>query len=172
MLSDKIDHSKAIEYLNLCKEEIIDPFLKNLDGQKKLELKLSGLGVMNDNPQKANVLFAKIECPEFQEICNQIMKFYVDKMLVAKEYDQVKLHVTLMNTVFIMRKKPKDPEEPKKKRKRQNLKFDATKILEKYGDYHFGTFELQEIHLSSLSKVRDDGFYKPSAVIKIPVNEQ
>lgn len=166
ILSDKIDHQKAIEYLNQCKEEIINPFF-SADLNKKLEMKLAGIGVMNSDPKKANVLFARIECEEFQTMCNQIMEFYVDKMLLAKEYDRVKLHVTLMNTVFIMRKKPRGPEEPKKKKKRQDLKFDATKILEKYGDYDFGTFELAEIHLSSLSKIREDGFYEPSTVIKI-----
>lgn len=163
ILSNDVDKAMAINYLNQCKQEILDPFFDSHPG--KLEVNLSGIGIMNDDPSKANVLYAEIKSEELQELCNQIMQFYIKKFMIPSEHKTVKLHVTLMNTVFLMRRSRS--REPERKRQKKNLKFDATKILEKYKNYEFGKVTLEEIHLSNVSKVAENGFYEATALVKV-----
>lgn len=52
--------------------------------------------------------------------------------------DTVKLHMTLINA----------------------KRFDARQILDKYGQYEFGSQELHEIHIAIMRSTDTDGFYK------------
>lgn len=70
--------------------------------------------------------------------------------MVQRQYDRVKLHVTLMNTRY-----------------NQGDTFDARKILEKYSNYEFGTMQLKEIHLSQRFTRSADGFFEATAILKL-----
>lgn len=93
--------------------------------------------------------------------------FYFPKKkpgLAKREYDRdtVKLHMTLINA---SNSNDDGDDEPKTK---NNFKkhFDARHILEKYGDFDFGTQQFNEIHLAIMQSKDVDGFYKCTASIK------
>lgn len=156
VLLDNEDRAKAAQCLTDCKEMIINPFFQNRS--KSLKLKLAGVEIMNDDPSIVNVLFAKIESQEFQQLCNEIMDFFVKKGLITKQYDNVKMHVTLINTKY---------QNSHLDRQKQKNFFDARKILENYKNFHFGTIDLKEIHLSQRHTEAANGYYEASAILEI-----
>jgi activating signal cointegrator complex subunit 1 len=95
------------------------------------------------------------------------IRLEVDTMLLAglvrKYQDNVKLHMTLINTKY-----RKIPDSPKKKRWGKRQSVDATKIMEKYKDFYFGECDLNSIHLSLIGSVGSDGFYEPISIINAP----
>lgn len=44
--------------------------------------------------------------------------------------------------------------------------IDATHIFEKYGDFEFGSQEINDIHLAAMQYTDPDGFYKCIASIE------
>ena len=102
-----------------CKNNIIEPHLSG----GKLEFEISGLEIMNDDPSDVDVLYGKIvdKTGKLQSIVDAIgmyqfvqVTFYfnhyiswncpaekfVQSGLMKREYDRVKLHATLLNTLF------------------------------------------------------------------------
>ena len=93
-------------------------------------------------------------------LADRIVDKFVESGLMRREYDRVKLHITVMNSIF--RKKEaieqhnvndfQDPvfdiksERPVGKRE----SFDAREILDKFGTRHFCTTDIKEMHLSQL----------------------
>lgn len=126
---------------------------------------------MQENLNKVNVLYANASLIEenedlnLQKIANDMVDFFYERGLLKSHRGDVKLHVTMINTKY----RDKDTESPQKRKKRwiPRKPFDATRIMEKYKDYDFGETILDEIHLSLMSSVGDNGFYKPLSVIKI-----
>lgn len=82
--------------------------------------------------------------------------------LAIQYQDTVKLHVTLMNTKYRT-----NTLERKKRKWTKREPFDATSILEKYKEFHFGESLFDRIHLSYMSSVGEDGFYKPLSIVTI-----
>jgi activating signal cointegrator complex subunit 1 len=81
VLVNNEERSQAIKCLTDCQEAVIKPFFKSRD---KLTLKLQGIEIMNDDPIQVNVLYAKIDSPELQELCNQMLEFFVKNRLITK----------------------------------------------------------------------------------------
>lgn len=81
---------------------------------------------------------------------------------MQRQHDQVKLHLTLINSLF---RQFDTPGEDQQKRSRQS--FDGRHILEKYANFEFGTQLLKEIHLSRRFTSTPEGFYAASAIAKI-----
>ncbi len=158
VLVDHEDRAKAIKCLTECQEAVIKPFFQSLN---KLTLKLQGLEIMNDDPSQVNVLYARINSPQLQELCNQMLEFFVKYGLITKQQnDKVKLHVTLINTRYV-----NVDGDGHLDRKKSKVFFDARKILETYKDYYFGSIELKEMHLSQRHTRAENGFYVASAII-------
>ncbi|MGH0158997.1 UNVERIFIED_CONTAM: hypothetical protein FKN15_037710 [Acipenser sinensis] len=72
--------------------------------RKPLPLEIVGIEYMNDDPAIVDTLYAKVH-PEdgsdkLQLIADQLVKNFVSSGLMTKEWDRVKLHSTVMNTVF------------------------------------------------------------------------
>lgn len=78
--------------------------------------------------------------------------------MVCQHQENVKLHVTLMNTKY------RKSSSPRNKFKRQP--FDARTIMENYRNFYFGQSLLDSVHLSLMSTQREDGFYKPLSIIE------
>lgn len=144
-LLDEQDENSALESLKNCKETIIDPMMQG----KPLTVTVKGVDVMNENPSSANIVFAKVASDELQAIADGIAQNFPNH---ETRGSSVKLHVTLINT--------------SKSRKRRR-KFDATKILEKYDNFEFGTMLIDEIHISQLIATAPNGFYGSSGIIKL-----
>jgi activating signal cointegrator complex subunit 1 len=70
---------------------------------------MSGLEYMNDDPHAVDVLYAKVQLEDGSNRLQCLADELNDRLtltgIMQKSYDRVKLHVTVMNTLF--RKEPK-----------------------------------------------------------------
>ncbi|KAF2884275.1 hypothetical protein ILUMI_21896 [Ignelater luminosus] len=169
-LMDNLEKSEAITTLNDCKTEFISPLLAETG---PLKIKVSGIDCMNDNLEKVNVLYANAKVDHesgediLQKLVNGISDYFYERGLVRQYQDNVKLHVTLINTKY---RKSSAETSPVKKRSKWQMKkqtFDARSIMEKYKDYYFGESVFDSVHLSYISSKGEDGFYKPLSIIKV-----
>lgn len=80
---------------------------------------------------------------------------------MQRQYDSVKLHVTLINTLFRRR----DDNDDSKRNARRT--FDAREILRRFSAFNFGSQVITEINLSLRHSTACDGFYEATAVIKL-----
>lgn len=156
-LMDKEDRAIAACYLQNCRETIVDTILHGAP----LNVTLKGVGIMNNNPLATNVLYAKVESEELQQICNGIAGYYVKRGFIRKSHANVKLHVTLINNSFRARKAASG-------KRTKFIKFDASKILNDFKEFCFGTITIQEIHLSQCFLKSSNGYYHSAEILKMP----
>uniref|UniRef100_A0A2S2PIA6 Activating signal cointegrator 1 complex subunit 1 n=1 Tax=Schizaphis graminum TaxID=13262 RepID=A0A2S2PIA6_SCHGA len=159
VLCNAAEIKRAIKLMEQCENTVIRPM--NL---KSLDVLVSGLDYMNDDPSEVNVLYAKVESPEIQMLADKIQTFFQDcDLALQPRNNHVKLHVTLMNSGFYDYQVSVNGNSGKK----TQLTFDARKIFEKFNDYTFGTVQLSDIHLSQRHTTDSNGFYKSSFVLKL-----
>ncbi|XP_038051145.1 activating signal cointegrator 1 complex subunit 1-like [Patiria miniata] len=173
VLMSKKEVAQAKELLEKCKEEIIKPIL----GESFLLVKLKGLEYMNDEPEKVDVLYGKAKMKDgsnkLQLICDSLVDRFVSAGLMQRDYDRVKIHVTLINTLF--RKEP-DAEDGSKRVKgrreggaeRVREAFDATRILNEFPDYSFGDCLISSVQISQRGSYGCDGYYLQVGSISLP----
>ncbi|XP_018336607.1 activating signal cointegrator 1 complex subunit 1-like [Agrilus planipennis] len=167
VLLDDIEIDWAISALNECKNEVVKHLMENVD--PPLYIQMEGVEIMNDDPTDVDILYGKVKVdPEkyhsiFQTLVNKITTFFYLKGLIKRRYDDVKLHVTLMNSLY--RKKDFRQQEDSIRES-----FDATYILEKYKNYYFGVVELDFIHLSvRFGTTRNNGNSYYESLTSIPL---
>ncbi|XP_053664102.1 activating signal cointegrator 1 complex subunit 1 [Anopheles marshallii] len=160
-LMDNEDRANAAQILLDCQESIISPILQK---NGSLEIRIRGLEYMNDDPHSVDVLYAKIESPVLQAAANQIYEYFVSKGLMQRKYEQVKLHVTLINSMFRVSQTEVVNE---KEAERKRMTFDASEILRLYGNFDFGSLVLNEVHLSQRFSTSCTGYYEATAVMKL-----
>ncbi|CAG9863365.1 unnamed protein product [Phyllotreta striolata] len=155
-LVDEEEISTAKEVLQNCYKDCISKLFKK---ENRYRIHLKGLEIMNDDPSSVNVLYCNVfmdkndENEKLQTISDTIAEYYSKSGLAKKQYDRVKLHVTLMNTSF------RHPEE-------RQESFDAVDILKKFKDFYFGSVDFQNIHLS----IRFTGkgkYYEAESIVNI-----
>lgn len=117
---------------------------------------------MNDDPIATHILYGKVTVEPskyksvFQCIADDIVDTFSRKGLMRKQYDAVKLHVTLLNSSF--RKGEENCRQP----------FDTTYILSEFKDFYFGHVDLDEIHLSIRYTTSKTLYYE--ALMTVSVN--
>jgi len=162
-LLDERERNLARELLSDCKESIVLPILNG----ERLSFEISGLEIMNDDPSDVDVLYGKIldKSGKLQQIVDALVDKFVNCGLMKKEYDRVKLHATLMNTLF--RKDEGDIGDKFLSKDRES--FDSRQIMETWPEKCFGTVEFSELHLSQRRAGRRTaaGYYLPSAIVQI-----
>lgn len=159
---------QAVSLLEHCRKTFIKDFLNG----KKLTVRIKGLEYMNDDPSKVDVLYAKISEVEgsenvIQGIADGIMKKFIDSGYAKKQYDRVKLHATVMNSLRRIDQSIENEFDEKKEEKSQRESFDCRNILKLYGDFDFGVYTLNEIHLSLRFSAAADGYYECVSKINI-----
>ncbi|XP_067566716.1 activating signal cointegrator 1 complex subunit 1 isoform X3 [Pseudorca crassidens] len=91
---------QTCEMLQQCKEEFID----DISGGKPLEVEMAGIEYMNDDPGMVDVLYAKVHMKDgsnrLQELVDRVLERFQASGLIVKEWNSVKLHATVMNTLF------------------------------------------------------------------------
>lgn len=174
-LMDGSERRQAIEILQDCKEQVILPHL----GEDGLEVEVAGLEIMNDDQAEVDVLYAivkptgKEETDKLQLICDQIVDKFVESGITSRQYDRVKLHLTLINSLFRKDENGISENESGSRsgtpKPDQRETFDARPIFKKFGNRNFGKFRISEIHLSQRrsSKRGPENYYLPSAVISL-----
>ncbi|KAL5004729.1 hypothetical protein ScPMuIL_018185 [Solemya velum] len=159
---------RAKELLHQCKEELVDSIL----GGEPLMGHFQGLEYMNDDPGEVDVLYAKVELEDdsdrFQILADRLADKFVSSNLMQKDYDRVKLHVTVMNTLF--RKDPSGTTVAKVHREpiRDRESFDASNILKKFGNFKFGVHHIGELHISQRYSSSSQGYYASAATLRLP----
>ena len=131
---------------------------------------LKGLEYMNDDPSEVDVIYAKVapvasdnkSVDILQAIANKLMKTFADSGLSKKQFDTVKLHATVMNS--LMRQDPSGTSNAIRKNNnqladRERESFDARNVLKEFGDFDFGCYKLSEIHLSVRFSTSKSGYY-------------
>lgn len=158
VLVDKVERDEASRILDQCKRDIIDPVLEH----RPLKLKLAGIEYMNDDPAEVDVLYARVHFSQgdniLQTLVDNIVDYFAESGLMEKQYDKVKLHLTVMNTLF--RDSRGGYEESKGKDKRARQTFNAVPVFEKFRDFVFGEDVVDTIHLSQRLTYSRTGYYQ------------
>uniref|UniRef100_A0A803WBQ6 Activating signal cointegrator 1 complex subunit 1 n=1 Tax=Ficedula albicollis TaxID=59894 RepID=A0A803WBQ6_FICAL len=106
VLLNQQEIQKACDLLQRCKEDFVD----QITGGQPLTVEVAGVEYMNDDPTMTDVLYAKVHMKDgsdrLQMVADQLVERFVASGLMLKEWDRVKLHATVMNTLF-----RKDPTE-------------------------------------------------------------
>jgi len=123
----------------------LSPRVYDALGTRSLILKVAGLGVMNENATEARVMYAKVRevggGGRLQKVIEIIGEAFLKEGLIdERAVRELKLHVTLINA--------------------KNGRFDATKILDRFGSRDFGEHRVSSIHLSQRFKF-DEGKLLP-----------
>ncbi|KAF5285749.1 hypothetical protein FQR65_LT02277 [Abscondita terminalis] len=161
VLADNVEEMEAVTLLKECNTQVIKPLFANVE---KLKVTLNGVEIMNDDPTNVDVLYGKIqiEPPKYNELLQKmadgIYNYFTNKGLVRKQFENVKLHATLINSLF--RKTDKNEKPPRRT-------FDATHILKKYKNYHFGDADLKFVHLSIRFTKSDNSYYDALTTVSI-----
>lgn len=165
-LLDQRERELARDVLLECKEELILPLLSTVSG---LEIELQGLELMNDDPGEVDVLYIGVQdrAGILQEIVERMVDRFVGSGLMRREYSRVKLHCTLLNTLF--RRDTGEPGDTSSSshQGQDRESFDARPLIQGWGDLSLGLVQVKEIHLSQRRAGRRtaEGYYLPSAVV-------
>ncbi|KAI7797134.1 activating signal cointegrator 1 complex subunit 1 [Triplophysa rosa] len=164
VLLNEQEVTRASELLQQCQETIRD-----ITEGKALAVEVRGIEYMNDDPSMVDVLYAKVSAKDgskkLQQIADRLVECFVSAGLMEREWDQVKIHGTVMNTLF-----RKDPSaEAKRTQGKLNGKdreaFDARNILKEFGEFYFGAFDLKCVHLSQRFSTDCTGYYSSAGQI-------
>jgi activating signal cointegrator complex subunit 1 len=179
-LLDANEVLKATQLLTKCREMIIDDILYG----NPLELEVQGLEYMNDDPDKVDVLYAKVAPVDgsqmLQNLAEKLVDTFVSAGLMKREYNRVKLHITVINSIkrnkmetaqgkgveTSLRKEAAPMQWHRPRDRRES--FRASRIMEFFGDFSFGTHRLDSIHVSQRNFTGQDGYYAPAGIIRLP----
>jgi len=162
-LLDERERDLARNLMQDCKEKVLLPLL----GGKPLKFSVCGLEYMNDDPAEVDVLYAKVKDEDgtLQAVADGIVDHFIESGLMTRQYDRVKLHVTLINTIF--RKDAGDLGDKNDQMERES--FDSRSIFEGWRDVSLGDVQVNEVHLSQRRAGRrtKEGYYLPSCVVSL-----
>lgn len=162
-LLNDMEVRKACEQLQQCQN-----FIREVTEGKPLDLEVKGIEYMNDDPAMVDVLYAKVNVKDasdkLQVIADRLVEHFVSCGLMVREWDRVKLHGTIMNTLF---RKDSTAEGSGSGGKPVNAReaFDARNILKTFGSYHFGELELNTVLLSQRYSTDCTGYYSSAGSI-------
>ncbi|CAG9863189.1 unnamed protein product [Phyllotreta striolata] len=159
--AEKKEAKKALQEFN---DDVLKPLIAR---NGPIKIHVSGITKFDDEKiDKVNVVFAKAkfvnETDEvnLQKIANALLEHFYEKGFLKTYKDNVVLHMTLINTKY--RKKSSY-----RNSRRRYESLDATKIMEKFKDFEFGTCEFKTLTISEMSSVGEDGFYR--SLIRVDV---
>lgn len=144
----------------------VSPKVKEALEGHPIAVTLKGLALMRGSPQKAHVLYARVEevgsGERLRRACQVIIDAFVEAGLVLEKDSRspLKLHATVMNTSHRKMKKFQ--------RNKRNVPFDARPILERYGHKDWGEYVISEAHLSQRFSYDENGYYQCCASIPFP----
>ncbi|XP_074010775.1 activating signal cointegrator 1 complex subunit 1 isoform X2 [Numenius arquata] len=156
------------------KEEVLEKCSKDhgvnsslFQNPAKLHLTLGTLVLLNEQEiQKACDLLqrCKEDFVKLQVIADQLVERFVASGLMLREWDRVKLHATVMNTVF--RKDPSAEERNNTMTGKSSFKeresFNGRNILKLFENFYFGEVQLDSVHLSQRFSSDASGYYATS----------
>lgn len=152
---------RACELLQQCQG-----FIRDITDGKPLALEVKGIEYMNDDPSMVDVLYAKVSAQDgsdkLQQIADRLVEHFVSAGLMVREWDRVKLHATVMNTLFRKDPSAEDKGGPGRQNTKDREAFDARNVLERFGEFYFGACELNSVQLSQRFSSDCTGYYSSS----------
>ncbi|EFO91858.1 hypothetical protein CRE_08549 [Caenorhabditis remanei] len=138
-LFDELDMKKMEEAFRVIHDEI-----KPLLDSAPLIADIQGIDMMNDDPSQVSVIYAKIKGEKVQKIANLVSRRLMELLGgnsgnsedVVADSEDVKLHMTLMNSRYVTQQSDK---------KNSKNSFNAKKMLEELKELHFGTIQINEV---------------------------
>ncbi|XP_014662782.1 PREDICTED: activating signal cointegrator 1 complex subunit 1-like [Priapulus caudatus] len=161
VLLSEAERQCAAHTLQQCCRQLAD------DAKHPLAVTLRGVEYMNDDPSAVDVLYARVEdaSGRLQSLADGLVSSFADAGLTQRqrEHEHVKLHVTVMNTIF-----RRDAEaEVTEGNARES--FDARRLMQEFVDYEFGELVITELHISQRYTTASDGYYEATAVVPLSV---
>ncbi|CAL8282985.1 unnamed protein product [Merluccius merluccius] len=164
VLLNDAEVNKACDHLQEFRHVI-----KDLTEGKPLPLEVTGIEYMNDDPAMVDILYAKVNLKDhsdrLQVMANRLVEHFVSAGLMFREWDKVKLHGTVMNTLFRKDSTAEDSGGPGRKNMRDREAFDARNILKTFGSYRFGEFDLSSVQLSQRYSTDCTGYYSSAGSV-------
>ncbi|KAL4713007.1 hypothetical protein ACJJTC_012077 [Scirpophaga incertulas] len=168
-LMDDEERLLASKLLTEARDKIIRPLIQECSPVK---IKLKGLSYMNDDPKEIDVLYGCVEeegsaSGVLQRIADSLVDHFYKAGFMDKQHgrENVKLHVTLINSKYRSRLKVDDGSNDDRNSRQSRVTFDGSEILKRFRDYDFGTTELTVVHLSQRHSMGNDGYYQPTCVV-------
>lgn len=163
-LLDDRERQLARDILEDCSELVLRPLL----GEGDFDVTIEGLEYMNDDPSEVDVLYGKVQehSGRLQEAADKVVERFVASGLMKQEYDRVKLHCTLLNSLF---RKEEEEEQSGGGAEGERKTFDAKPLLESWGQLSLGQVPVSEVHLSvrrAGRRTAKTGYYMPSHIVK------
>ncbi|XP_030611088.1 activating signal cointegrator 1 complex subunit 1 isoform X2 [Archocentrus centrarchus] len=163
-LLNEVEVRRACEHLQECQN-----FIRDITEGKPLLLEVTGIEYMNDDPAMVDVLYAKVNVKDasdkLQVIADRLVEHFVSAGLMVREWDRVKLHGTVMNTLFRKDSTVEDTCAGGRQTVSEREAFDARNILKKFGAHCFGEFELNTVQLSQRYSTDCTGYYSSAGSI-------
>ncbi|CAG9838644.1 unnamed protein product [Diabrotica balteata] len=164
VLLNEREKKEAVQALEDYKESVLKPMIEK---SGPLKIHVAGIECMNNDYENVHILYAKAKILNetgemtLQTLANGLSVHFYERGLLKKHQENIKLHMTLINTKY--RAEPGSPRRRWIKRK----SIDARKIMEKYKDYEFGQCDLNSIHIANISTLGKDGFYELLASVEL-----
>lgn len=158
VLLNEAEREKARQVLLNCRNVVYRPIF----GDEPLVVKMQGIEYMNDDPAEVDVLYAKVATSDgssskLQLLADKLVAQFVSEGLMEKQYEHVKLHATVMNTIF----------NSQSTTNRKQNSFNATKLLKVFQNFDFGTCGIPAIHVSQRHSQDKDGYYAATAKLSL-----
>jgi len=165
-------HSHAqVEEMKEALKQLASRIAATADFNRPLLANLRGLHIMTDDPSNVGVVFTTDRSHALQNRMNNaadiIFDLLKERNLVSAQslmsqralssdgaHAEVKLHATLMNTKYSKANRREDGSRGDRET------FDASVLMERFGQVDFGEVQLEELQLSCLEEMGDDGYYR------------
>jgi len=141
---------------------------KHFGANKAITLRIQGVEYMNDDPGEVDVLYAKAnineESDKFQSFIDDVVSEFSSLGFLKKEHERVKLHATIINSLF---RDDHNEQTTQKGSKKNRVTFNAKPILEKFSDFFFGDVVINSLDIAVRRTFDADGRYKVAASIPL-----
>ena len=155
--AEKITSPKAS---SLAEESLSTTEILN---QEPLMVRLQGLHAMS-SPHKTSVLFAEPQDlgNKLYHFCQQLKDEFEQAGFLLEEKRDLKLHATIVNTLYAVERTNKGREGPRGKgrsggkRRSAPLRFDATKLIERWKDEVWADIKIERIAICEMGAKEDE----------------
>ncbi|XP_052467996.1 activating signal cointegrator 1 complex subunit 1 [Carassius gibelio] len=156
--------TRASELLQQCQDVIRD-----ITEAKPLPVEVRGIEYMNDDPSMVDVLYAKVRVQDgsdkLQQIADRLVECFSAAGLMERERERVKIHGTIMNTLFRKDPSAEDRGASARPSAKEREAFNAKNILQMFGEVYFGAFELNSVQISQRFSTDSTGYYSSAGCV-------
>ncbi|KAG0170754.1 activating signal cointegrator 1 complex subunit [Apophysomyces sp. BC1015] len=151
-LLEPCDVEDAVDFLKAECPKVVNSVLKNMP----LSIDVQHLSVMQSDPAAAHVLYVKAENKTLNTLCTAVINKMIEGGFMQKDKRSLKIHITMINTAY---------REPKPKHR---FPFNASSILEEYGELELGRVRLDSLHLMKMGRTGPGKTYVSVGSIPLP----